>query len=124
MELNTDIPRMLAVLQLDNLHTFTPVVLAHEVEATLGEALNVIRIDFITVTVALQDLASFTIHLAELAPLGALLEQSRADAEPHGATKVRLAAFRHKNDNGIGGVSGDFDGMSIYKKKISNYSDP
>ena len=66
VELHADEERVL--LEFDNLHTFTLVVLSDEVQTSLGEPVDVLRINLVSVTVTLENLASFRVELSGLGP--------------------------------------------------------
>lgn len=100
--LNTDVVRV--VLDLDNLHALTGVILADEDEARLLELLDVIGVDLVTVTVTLLDGGGLAVESAELAELRTGLKVSRTGAETHGTTELLLGTLRHEDDDAVLGV--------------------
>lgn len=101
--LNTDVVRV--VLDLDNLHALTGVVLANEDEARLLELLDVVGVDLVTVTVTLLDGGGLAVESTELAELRAGLEVSGTGAETHGTAKLLLGTLGHEDDDAVLSVS-------------------
>jgi hypothetical protein len=101
------------LFELHNLHALAEVVLADKVETRLGQSVDVLRVDLISVAVTLQDLASLTVKLADLGPFASGLEDSGAESQPHGTSEVGLGALRHEDDDGFRSFGRDLDGMGV-----------
>jgi hypothetical protein len=65
MELDTDVPGVLLVLEFHDLHTLAFVIASNEVEASGGETVDILRVNFVSVTMALEDFGGFAVELAE-----------------------------------------------------------
>ena len=108
MELNTDIPRV--ILQLDDLYTNTLIILADEVETCLGELVDVVGVDFISVAVTLVDLDFLAIQLTKTRPFASRLEERWAKTKTHRSTEVGLVNFGHEDNEWIGALFVQFNG--------------
>lgn len=97
--LHTDEPWV--VLQLDDLHTLALIILSNKVQSTLGQTINVLWVNLVSVTVTLVDLLSLSVKRAELRPLGSRLELCRAEAETHGSSHGGLVNLWHEHDDWV-----------------------
>lgn len=95
--LHTNIPWVL--LQLDNLHTLTLIILSNKVQSTLSQAVDILRVNLISVAMSLMDLLSLRVQRAKLGPLTSRLELRRSQSETHRTTHSRLIHLRHKHHN-------------------------
>ena len=94
--------KALRTRQLENLHPLSTLILAHEAQAALREAVDERGVDLVPMTMALPNLARAAVELADLGPrLATLLEHSRAQAKTHRTTHVRLGNLRHEDDDGL-----------------------
>lgn len=92
------------VLELKDLHALASVVLADEVQAGLGELLDVSRVGLVTVAVSLLHRVGLAVQGAQLGPLAARLEFGRAQAEAHGTAELVAADLGHVDDNLVLGL--------------------
>lgn len=100
VELNTDVPRV--VLKLDDLHTDTGLVLADESKSLLLELVDVVGVDFVTVSVALVDaLVLQAVERAELRPLGVGLPHGGSQTKTHSATNDTSVVLGHGDDDTV-----------------------
>lgn len=108
MKLDTHIPRV--VLQLQDLHTNTLVILADEVKTSFSELLDVVGVDFISVTMTLLDLELLAVELAETRPFASRLEDGWAETETHCSAEGGLVDFGHEDDEWVGTLFVQLDG--------------
>jgi len=94
------------VLEFDNLHALTLIVLPDEAQPALLQPLDERRVDLVPVAVALEDraraaaaLLAVRVQRAQAAPLAAGLEQRRAQAQPHRRAHRGLVDFGHEHDD-------------------------
>lgn len=117
MELDTDVVRVVLVRQLNDLHTLALVVLSNKVQSLLGQAVDVLRVNLITVTMALENLLLTTVKSAELGPFATRLEVGRTHSQAHSTTEMGLATFWHEDNDGVGGRIVDLNGVGVLKTK-------
>lgn len=99
MELHTHKPGV--VLDLDDLHTLTLDVLSNEGETGLLDLLDHLRVDLVTMAVALLNLRDGgSVQTPQTRPLGVLLEDAGVSAKTHGSTELALVDLGHV-DNGV-----------------------
>lgn len=96
------------VLDLEDLHALTRLVLAHKVETCLLQTLDVLRVDLVSMTVTLLNFLGTSVQSTDLGPVAAGLKDGLARAETHGAAHVVLVEFGHRNDNTISCCSVEF----------------
>lgn len=63
--------------------------------------------------VTLHDLACLRVELADLGPFATGLEHGGAEAETHGASKMRLGALGHEDDDRVGSLGRDLDRVCV-----------
>lgn len=103
VELDTHEPGV--VLDLDDLHADALLVLADKVQPALLQAVDVGRVDFVAVPVALEDLVGARVQGAQLGPLGARLEERGAQAQAHRGAHGGLVHLGHEHDELVGRVA-------------------
>lgn len=108
--LKTDEVRV--VVNLQHLHTLATLVLADEAHMSRGlEAVDVLRLNLVTVTVTLPCNLMPTVETTELGVLSVGLKDGRPQTQPHSTTHVSLGDLRHEADDGVGSVLGQLRGV-------------
>lgn len=102
MRLNSDEERV--VLPLNYFHTLARLVLADKVEADALELSNVVRVDLVTMAVALLHNLLLAVQGSELTPLTSRLEVGGLGSEAHGAAHDLLRTLGHENDDLVLGL--------------------
>lgn len=83
------------ILQLEDLHTLTCLVLPDEVQASGLQAVNVHGIDLVPVTVSLLNFEAATVQCTNLGPVAPFLEDRLPGPKTHGASHVLLVELGH-----------------------------
>ena len=100
VELDADEPRV--VFDLDDLHAHARLVLADKRQPALFQRVDVLRVDLVSVAMALEDLVLAGVQRAETGPLAAVLKERGAEAETHRCAHGRLVDFGHEHDELVG----------------------